>query len=184
MSSNFSHSEQFLYSFLAILRYRKSLKCLNWPFLNISQCFSRQFFNFPWKRSQILLPLWGRSWAQDACRRASRSVVFKRKFKWKTKPVSGEEGHSTILFAHTKILVWKGPMTMRPWAPDIDAYSMWSLVRTKKTWMSISYLRRRVVSLNCPVSCCNILLTCEKPTASELCRKSCIIENDRSVWSP
>ena len=74
-------------------------------------------------------------------------------------------------------------MTMRPWAPAIDAYSMWSLVRTKKTWMSISYLRRRVVRWNCPVSCRNILLTCEKPTASELYRKSCIIENDRSVWS-
>ena len=50
--------------------------------------------------------------------------------------------------------------------------------------MSISYLRRRVVSWNCPVSCGrNILLTCEKSTASVLCRKSCIRENDRSVWS-
>ena len=41
---------------------------------------------------------------------------LKENSKWKTKPVSGEEGHSTILLAHTKILVWKGPMTMRPWA--------------------------------------------------------------------
>ena len=183
MSSNFSHSEQFLYSFLAILRYRKSLKCLNWPFLNISQCFSRQFLNFPWKRSQILL-----SGADHGRKTHAGGLLgqwcLKENSKWKTKPVSGEEGHSTILLAHTKILVWKGPMTMRPWAPDIDAYSMCSLVRTKKTWMSISYLRRRVVCLNCPVSCRNILLTCEKPTASELCRKSCIIENDRSVWSP
>ena len=28
------------------------------------------------------------------------------------------------------------------------------------------------------------LITCDKLTASELCRKSCIIENDRSVWMP
>ena len=34
----------------------------------------------------------------------------------------------------------------------------------------------------CRVSGRNILLVCDKPTASELCRKSCIIENDRSVW--
>ena len=33
----------------------------------------------------------------------------------------------------------------------------------------------------CPASCRNILLTCDKFTASELCRKSCIIENDHSV---
>ena len=29
-----------------------------------------------------------------------------------------------------------------------------------------------------------ILLTCDKPTASEFCRKPRIIENDRSIWRP
>ena len=33
----------------------------------------------------------------------------------------------------------------------------------------------------CPVSCRNILLTCDKPTTSELCGKSCIIQNNRYV---
>ena len=34
----------------------------------------------------------------------------------------------------------------------------------------------------CPLSCRDILLTCDQPTASELCRKSYIIENDCYVW--
>lgn len=34
-----------------------------------------------------------------------------------------------------------------------------------------------------PVSCCNILLTCDKPTASNLFRKSCIKENGCSSVS-
>ena len=45
--------------------------------------------------------------------------------------------------------------------------------------MSIYYLGRRVVSWK---GCRNILLTCDKPTASELCQKSWVIENNLCVW--
>ena len=47
----------------------------------------------------------GRSWAQDACSRAAivGQQFLKDNSKWRTKPVSGEEGHSTILLAHTRI---------------------------------------------------------------------------------
>ena len=50
------------------------------------------------------LPPWGRSWAQDACSRAAivSRRFLKEKSKWRTKPVSGEEGHSAILLAHTR----------------------------------------------------------------------------------
>ena len=50
--------------------------------------------------------------------------------------------------------------------------------RKRRKWVFIItyYLRRRK-------SCRFILLTCDKPTASEFCRKPRIIKNDRSVWS-
>ena len=35
-----------------------------------------------------------------------------------------------------------------------------------------------------PVSCHNILLTCDNPTASELCQKSWIIQKNLCVWRP
>ena len=46
--------------------------CLNWSCFHISQCFSRQFMNFPWKRSQILTP-----WGQMMGARCSRAEVKK-----------------------------------------------------------------------------------------------------------
>ena len=49
--------------------------------------------------------------------------------------------------------------------------------RKRRKWVSL-ILEAEI----CRVSCRNILLVCDKPTASELCRKSCVIENDRSVW--
>ena len=50
----------------------------------------------------------------------------------------------------------------------------------EKTYMSISYLRAEI----CPVSCRNILLTYDKPTASALCRKFCTIEKYRCLSRP
>ena len=62
-------------SFLPILRY------FFWPCFHISQCFSGQFMNFLWKRSQILPhPLWPIMGA-NACSRASRSAVFVKKIQ-------------------------------------------------------------------------------------------------------
>ena len=78
--SNFSR-------FLVILRYRKSLQCSNSSFL---------------KRSQILLP------GADHGRNMHAAGLLGQRFlkenlKWRTQPVSGEEGHSTILLVHTRI---------------------------------------------------------------------------------
>ena len=78
--SNFSR-------FLVILRYRNSIQCLNWPSL---------------KRSQILLP------GADHGRKMYAAGLLGQRFlkenlKWRRKPVSGEEGHSTSLLAHTRI---------------------------------------------------------------------------------
>ena len=77
------------------------------------------------KISQILLPGADHGCKMHAARRLGQWFL-KENPKWGTKPVS-DEGHSTILLAHTRIftrlfLVWNGPMSMRPWAPDIDAY--------------------------------------------------------------
>ena len=46
--------------------------------------------------------------------------------------------------------------------------------------MSIFYLRAEI----CPVSCRNILLTYDKPTASAFCRKYCTIEKYRCLSRP
>ena len=51
--------------------------CLNWPCFHIEQCFSGQFMNFLWKRSQILTP-WGQMMGAR-CSRAARSEVFLNK---------------------------------------------------------------------------------------------------------
>ena len=80
MLSNFS-------SFLAILRYWNSLEC-------------RQFMNFLWKRSQILLP------GADYERKIHVAGLLGQRFlkenwKWRTKRVSGqinEEGNKKVLF--------------------------------------------------------------------------------------
>ena len=61
--------------------------CLNWPSL---------------KKSQILLP------GADHGRKMHAAVLLGQRFlkqnlKWRRKPVSGEEGHSTSLLAHTRI---------------------------------------------------------------------------------
>ena len=57
--------------------------CWNWPCFHIAQCFSRQFMNFLWKRSQILTP-WGQMMGAR-CSRAARSEVFlNKKAKWGT----------------------------------------------------------------------------------------------------
>ena len=78
--SNFSPS-------LVILRYRNSLKCLNSSFL---------------KRSQILLPGADHGREMHAAELLGQRFL-KENWKWRTKPVSGEEGHSTISLAHTRI---------------------------------------------------------------------------------
>ena len=61
---------------------------------------------------------------------------------------------------------------------------MWSLVRTKSTWMTISYLRRGVVSWN---------LSCKLPLhftnlwqndSSQLCRKCCVIQWSLRLKAP
>ena len=91
--SNFS-------SFLAILRYWNSLKCLNWPFLNTSM-FQQTIYEFPVKKEPDPPP-WGRSWAQNACSRVAKSMAFKRKLKWRRSLSQvHEEGHSTISLAHS-----------------------------------------------------------------------------------
>ena len=54
-------------------------------------------------------PPWGRSLAQDACSQATRSAIFRRKFKIPANPTSSE----TIILAYTRnftrlILILKG----------------------------------------------------------------------------
>ena len=86
MLSNFS-------SFLAILRYWNSLEC-------------RQFMNFLWKRSQILLP------GADYERKIHVAGLLGQRFlkenwKWRTKPVSGqinEEGNKKVFFFFEQLL--------------------------------------------------------------------------------
>ena len=78
--SNFSRS-------LVILRYRNSLYCLNSSFL---------------KRSQILLPGADHGWKMHAAGLLGQRFL-KENWKWRTKPVSGDEGHSTSLLVHTRI---------------------------------------------------------------------------------
>ena len=95
---------------------------MNWPCFHVAQCFSRQFMNLLWKRSQILTP-WGQIMGAR-CSRASRSEVFLNKIQnggrsTKSRTVQmeqffpdsnltdtsvwGKEGHSTILMALTRI---------------------------------------------------------------------------------
>ena len=86
MLSNFS-------SFLAILRYWNSFEC-------------RQFMNFLWKRSQILLP------GADYERKIHVAGLLGQRFlkenwKWRTKPVSGqinEEGNKKVFFFFEQLL--------------------------------------------------------------------------------
>ena len=53
--------------------------CWNWLCFHIAQCFSRQFMNFLWKRSQILTP-WGQMMGAR-CSRAARSEGFLNKIQ-------------------------------------------------------------------------------------------------------
>ena len=91
--------------------------------------------------------------------------------KWKENSVSGLAYHSIwqtgavmlnlhVQYAHGR---WSGRKK------DVNEYLL-----PKKKNSELKFA---------PVSCCNILLTCDKPTASDLFRKSCIKENGCSSVS-
>ena len=112
-----------------------ALSAQNWPCFHTSQCFSRKFMKFLWKRSQILppLPRWGRSWVQSSCSRAARSAVFFwRKFEMEDEDshltdtsVSGEVKKvvlTTTLLPHTRIFTRLILLLLCGlWAPDYAA---------------------------------------------------------------
>ena len=87
ISSNFLRFKELLHNFwaisltgfLPILRYLSSFWCLNWPCFHIAECFSRQFMNLLWKRSQMLTP-WGQIIGARSSR-AARSGVFLNKIQ-------------------------------------------------------------------------------------------------------
>ena len=135
VSRNVLHSEHFSLVLDQFWNIWAALSAQNWPCFHTSQCFSKKFMKFLWKRSQILppLPRWGRSWAQSSCSRAARSAVFFwRKFEMADEDsyltdtnVSGEVKKvvlTTTLLAHTIIFTTLILILLCGlWSPDYAA---------------------------------------------------------------
>ena len=61
---------------------------------------------------------------------------------------------------------------------------MWSWSgRKRRKWVFLIVEQGEWAQI-CPASCRNMLLAFDKPTTSELCQKSWIIENNICVWRP
>ena len=96
ISSNVLHSEQFSLVFDQFWNIWAAFSAQNWPCLHTSQCFSRQFMNFLWKRSQILSPLPRSPARADHGRKVhAAGPLGQRFFFWRKLKMTDEDSHST-----------------------------------------------------------------------------------------
>ena len=119
-------------------------------------------------RCRRFLSIFGRISRRDWSDRSGIAVVDRLAF---LAEVPGALERSRRDRCHRSQMVF-GRISRRDHGPDEKDKCRVFLISEEEQWAE-----------NCPESCRNIVLTCDKWRAYELCRKSCIIENDHFVWT-